>query len=88
MKVEHFYNYGSYNEIHGNEVVNLSIEGKHVKVNGKDISGIAYLFVCASLVGFSLWKAYSFAESQRQKIITDICAMPSGQSPVKMSLWS
>lgn len=40
MKVEHFYNYGSYNEIHGNEVVNLSIEGKHVKVNGKDISGV------------------------------------------------
>ena len=30
--------------------------------------GIAYLFVCASLVGFSLWKAYSFAEAQRQKI--------------------
>ena len=30
--------------------------------------GIAYLFVCAALVGFSLWKAYSFAEAQRQKI--------------------
>ena len=30
--------------------------------------GIAYLFVCASLVGFSLWKAYSFAEAQRHKI--------------------
>ena len=30
--------------------------------------GIVYLFVCASLVGFSLWKAYSFAEAQRQKI--------------------
>ena len=30
--------------------------------------GIAYLFVCASLVGFSLWKAYNFAEAQRQKI--------------------
>ena len=30
--------------------------------------GIAYLFVCASLVVFSLWKAYSFAEAQRQKI--------------------
>ena len=25
--------------------------------------GIAYLFVCVSLVGFSLWKAYSFAEA-------------------------
>lgn len=37
MKVENFYNYGSYNEIHGNEVVNLTIQGKHVKVNGQDI---------------------------------------------------
>ena len=30
--------------------------------------GVVYLGVCTLLVGFSVWKAYSFAESQRQKI--------------------
>ena len=30
--------------------------------------GIAYLCVCTLLVGFSVWKAYSFAEAQREKI--------------------
>ena len=30
--------------------------------------GIVYLGVCTLLVGFSVWKAYSFAEAQRQKI--------------------
>ena len=30
--------------------------------------GIAYLCVCTLLVGFSVWKAYSFAEEQREKI--------------------
>ena len=30
--------------------------------------GIAYLFVCASLVGFSLWKAYSFAEARKYRM--------------------
>lgn len=37
MKVNNFYNYGSYNEIHSNEVVNLTIEGGKTKINGKDI---------------------------------------------------
>lgn len=37
MKVKNFYNYGSYNEIHSNEVVNLTIEGGKTKINGKDI---------------------------------------------------
>ena len=30
--------------------------------------GIVYLCVCTLLVGFSVWKAYSFAEAQREKI--------------------
>ena len=30
--------------------------------------GIIYLCVCTLLVGFSVWKAYSFAEAQREKI--------------------
>ncbi len=30
--------------------------------------GIAYLCVCTLLVVFSVWKAYSFAEAQREKI--------------------
>lgn len=30
--------------------------------------GIAYLCVCTLLVGYSVWKAYRFAEAQRQKI--------------------
>ena len=30
--------------------------------------GIVYLGVCTLLVGYSVWKAYSFAEAQRQKI--------------------
>lgn len=30
--------------------------------------GVVYLGVCTLLVGFSVWKAYSFTESQRQKI--------------------
>lgn len=37
MKVKNFYNYGSYNEIHSNEVVNLTIEGGKTKINGEDI---------------------------------------------------
>ena len=43
---------------------------KNIETGFKQIRffGIAYLFVCTSLVGFSLWKAYSFAEAQRQKI--------------------
>ena len=48
--------------------------------------GIAYLFVCASLVGFSLWKAYSFAEAQRQKIYV----LDEGKSLMRLSrrTWS
>ena len=30
--------------------------------------GIVYLCVCTLLVGYSVWKAYRFAEAQRQKI--------------------
>ena len=30
--------------------------------------GIVYLCACTLLVGFSVWKAYGFAEAQRQKI--------------------
>ena len=30
--------------------------------------GIVYLCVCTLLVVFSVWKAYSFAEAQREKI--------------------
>ena len=30
--------------------------------------GIVYLCVCTLLVSYSLWRAYDFAESQRQKI--------------------
>jgi conjugative transposon TraK protein len=30
--------------------------------------GIVYLCVCTLLVGFSVWKAYSFSEAQREKI--------------------
>lgn len=30
--------------------------------------GIVYLCACTLLVGYSVWKAYGFAEAQRQKI--------------------
>ena len=43
---------------------------KNIETSFKQLRlfGIVYLCVCTLLVGFSLWKAYSFAEAQRQKI--------------------
>ena len=44
-------------------LTNIEIAFRHLR-----LFGVAYLGVCTLLVGFSVWKAYSFAESQRQKI--------------------
>ena len=30
--------------------------------------GIVFLCLCAAMMGYSVWKAYDFAEAQRQKI--------------------
>lgn len=38
MNVENFYNYGSYIDIHDNEVVNLSVDKAKVMVNGKEVN--------------------------------------------------
>ena len=42
---------------------NIETSFKHLR-----LFGIIYLCVCTLLVGFSVWKAYSFAEAQREKI--------------------
>ena len=44
-------------------LTNIETAFRHLR-----LFGVAYLGVCTLLVGFSVWKAYSFAESQRQKI--------------------
>ena len=42
---------------------NIETSFRHLR-----LFGIVYLGVCTLLVGYSVWKAYSFAEAQRQKI--------------------
>ena len=42
---------------------NIETSFRHLR-----LFGIIYLCVCTLLVGFSVWKAYSFAEAQREKI--------------------
>lgn len=42
---------------------NIETSFRHLR-----LFGIVYLCVCTLLVGFSVWKAYSFAEAQREKI--------------------
>ena len=42
---------------------NIETSFRHLR-----LFGIVYLGVCTLLVGYSVWKAYSFAETQRQKI--------------------
>ncbi len=44
-------------------MTNIETAFRHLR-----LFGVVYLGVCTLLVGFSVWKAYSFAESQRQKI--------------------
>ena len=44
-------------------LTNIETAFRHLR-----LFGVAYLGVCTMLVGFSVWKAYSFAEAQRQKI--------------------
>ena len=44
-------------------LTNIETSFRHLR-----LFGIVYLGVCTLLVGFSVWKAYSFAEAQRQKI--------------------
>ena len=44
-------------------MTNIETSFRHLR-----LFGIVYLGVCTLLVGFSVWKAYSFAEAQRQKI--------------------
>ena len=44
-------------------LTNIETAFRHLR-----LFGIVYLGVCTLLVGFSVWKAYSFAEAQRQKI--------------------
>ncbi len=43
---------------------------KNIETSFKQIRlfGIAFLCLCAGIVGYSVWSAYSFAEAQRQKI--------------------
>jgi len=43
---------------------------KNIETSFKQIRffGIVFICLCAAIVGYSLWSAYSFAESQRQKI--------------------
>lgn len=42
---------------------NIEISFRHLR-----LFGIAYLYACTLLVGYSVWKAYGFVEAQRQKI--------------------
>ena len=44
-------------------MTNIETSFRHLR-----LFGIVYLGVCTLLVGFSVWKAYSFADAQRQKI--------------------
>ena len=44
---------------------NIETSFKHLR-----LFGIIYLCVCTLLVGFSVWKAYSFAEAQREKTMS------------------
>ena len=44
-------------------LTNIETSFRHLR-----LFGIVYLGVCTLLVGFSVWKAYSFAEAPRQKI--------------------
>lgn len=43
---------------------------KNIETSFKQIRlfGIIFLVACATIVGYSVWSSYSFAESQRQKI--------------------
>ena len=43
---------------------------KNIETSFKQIRffGIVFVCLCATIVGFSVWNAYSFAEAQRQKI--------------------
>lgn len=43
---------------------------KNIETSFKQIRlfGIAFLCLCAGVVGYSVWSAYDFAEAQRQKI--------------------
>lgn len=42
---------------------NIETSFRHLR-----LFGIVYLCACTLLVGYSVWKAYGFAEAQRQKI--------------------
>ena len=43
---------------------------KNIETSFKQIRLYAIVFgvVCVSVIGFALWKSYSFAEAQRQKV--------------------